>query len=288
MPELPEVETTARGLRPRLIGQRIVGVRGVDWPRMLPNTSEEEMNAILSDQRILAVERRGKYLLLHIEDGLTVAVHRKMSGNLLLAPAEAAMEKHTHFVLALEGGAEVRFVDTRKFGRVYLFRSPEELQMFVEERLGPEPLVLDAAVLADRLKGRRGRLKPLLLDQAFLAGIGNLYADEALWEARLHPLRSAETLSRREMSRLAEAISIVLQRGIERRGTSFSTYRDADGEPGENQDHLLVYGREGEPCPRCGRPIQRIVIAQRSAHLCPKCQRESVRRRGASGSGSLI
>jgi formamidopyrimidine-DNA glycosylase len=274
LPELPEVETTARGLRARLLGLRVGSFSRVDWPRMLPQTSEAELNAALSGLAVTAVDRRGKFLLLGFEDDRWLAIHRKMSGNLLLRPASAAPELHTHLELRFEDGSLLRFVDARKFGRVYLFDAAESLKQFMDARLGPEPLTeLDAATLTARLKGRRARLKTLLLDQAFLAGVGNLYADEALWQARLHPLRSADSLKPREISRLATAIKDVLTLGIERRGTSFSNYRDADDTPGENQDHLNVYGREGQPCPRCNRRITRIVIAQRSAHFCPNCQK---------------
>ena len=183
-------------------------------------------------------------------------------------------ERHTHLVLTLDDGNELRFVDARKFGRVYLFRSNVELNDFLSERLGPDSLnELDPAILASKLRGRKGRIKSLLLDQAFLAGVGNLYADEALWQARVHPLRTADSLTKAEVRRLAEAIKLVLVLGIERRGTSFSTYRDSDGTPGDNQDHLNVYGREGQPCPRCGSTIRRIQIGQRSSHFCPRCQR---------------
>ncbi|TME99083.1 MAG: bifunctional DNA-formamidopyrimidine glycosylase/DNA-(apurinic or apyrimidinic site) lyase [Chloroflexi bacterium] len=257
MPELPEVEATARSLRPRLVGQRVSRVHGVDWPRMLPNTSEEELNSSLSSRRVVSVGRRGKYLLVGFDDDRWLAIHRKMSGNLILQPAADPTEPHTHL------------------GRVYLFGSSDELDDFLAERLGPDSLIeLDEKVLASKLRGRKARLKPLLLDQSFVAGVGNLYADEALWEARLHPLRSADSLSAREVRRLAQAIKHVLSTAIERRGTSFSTYRDSDGLPGENQDFLSVYGREGQPCPRCGTPISRIMIGQRSSYFCPRDQKE--------------
>src|SRR5919197_1304775 len=273
MPELPEVETTARGLRERIVGLRVRDVRGVDWPRMLPNTSEAELRHALVGRCVLDVDRRGKYVLLRFEDETTVAIHRKMSGNLLLRRAGAAPEVHTHLEVELLDGTLLRFVDPRKFGRVYLFRSSGELATFVAERLGPEPLdLLDGQVLLDRLRGRRGRIKTLLLDQAFLAGIGNLYADEALWEAGIHPLRSADSLTPADVQRLAAAIQGVLRLGIERRGTSFSSYLDAEGTPGGNQDFLHVYGRANEPCPRCGTPISRILLGQRSTHVCPSCQ----------------
>ena len=287
MPELPEVETTARSLRPRLIGHRVTAVTGVDWPRMLPNTSEAELQLALGGRAVRTVERRGKYLLIGFDDDQWLAVHRKMSGNLLLQEATRPPEPHTHLSVELDDGSRLRFVDARKFGSVYLFRSREQLDDFLAERLGPDSLVdLDEGVLAAKLRGRKARLKPLLLDQAFLAGVGNLYADEALWEARLHPLRTADSLSAGEVRRLARAIRQVLVTGIERRGTSFSTYRDADGSAGENQAFLNVYGREGQPCPRCGRPIRRILIGQRGSHFCPHCQRQAITPRGASGSGS--
>ncbi|HEY1292326.1 MAG TPA: bifunctional DNA-formamidopyrimidine glycosylase/DNA-(apurinic or apyrimidinic site) lyase [Chloroflexota bacterium] len=276
MPELPEVETTARSLRPRLVDQRVCAIGGVDWPRMLPNTSEVELQSELIGHCVASVERRGKYLLIGFDDDTWLSIHRKMSGNLLLVPRSAARELHTHLVVSFDNEMDLRFVDPRKFGRVYLFRSSIELNDWLAERLGPDSLVdLDAAVLALKLKGRSGRIKPLLLDQSFLAGVGNLYADEALWEARLHPLRPANSLSNREVKRLAAAITHVLTLGIERRGTSFSSYRDSDGTPGENQEFLNAYGREGQPCPRCGEPIRRIVIGQRSSYFCSRCQKSA-------------
>ena len=285
MPELPEVETTARSLRMRLPGKRVVCVGGVDWPRMIPNTSQAELAGVLRGLAVTTVDRRGKYLLLGFEDDRWLAIHRKMSGNLLIRAGDAPPEAHTHLEIGFDDGTLMRFVDARKFGRVYLFGSKHDLDAFVAARLGPEPLTeLDASSLRALLKGRRGRIKSLLLDQAFLAGVGNLYADEALWEARIHPLRSADSLSTVDVARLAPAIKDVLTRGIERRGTSFSTYRDADESRGDNQDYLNVYGREGQPCPRCGRPIKRITIGMRSAHYCSYCQR--LRRPTASGSAS--
>jgi formamidopyrimidine-DNA glycosylase len=273
LPELPEVETTARSLRPRIVGRAVTSVSGVDWPRMLPNTTEDDLEDTLRGHCVSSVDRRGKYLLIGLDDDSWLTVHRKMSGNLLLVSGESPLERHTHLVIGLDDGQDLRFVDARKFGRVYLFRSRDELDDFLGERLGPEPLDFDEALLVAKLKKRKGRIKSLLLDQAFLAGVGNLYADEALWEARLHPLRTADSLSTREAYRLARAIKLVLVRGIERRGTSFSSYRDSDGTPGENQEFLNAYGREGQPCPRCGAPIKRIVIGQRSAFFCPKEQK---------------
>jgi formamidopyrimidine-DNA glycosylase len=274
MPELPEVETTARGLRARIVGRRVSRVGGVDWPRMLPNSSEAELQAELIGLSVVGIDRRGKYVLIQFERDRWLGIHRKMSGNVLLRTADTPPEAHTHLEVAFDDGTLLRFVDPRKFGRVYLFNSTVELDEFLGERLGPDSLVdLDRTVLTDKLRGRTARIKTLLLDQAFMAGVGNLYADEALWEARLHPLRSADSLTPAEVSGLADAIKNVLEHAIERRGTSFSDYRDADGSPGENQDFLNVYGRASEPCPRCGTPISRILVAQRSSHFCGACQK---------------
>ncbi len=277
MPELPEVETTALGLRARIVGLRVVSVGGVDWPRMLPNATQAELQEVLGGRQVKSIDRKGKYLLVEFEHDRWLSIHRKMSGNLLLRTAEVPREAHTHLEIDFDDGSVLRFVDPRKFGRVNLFRSREELVDFLAQRLGPDSLVdLDEGVLTTKIRGRRGRIKSLLLNQAFLAGIGNLYADEALWEARIHPLRPAALLSKAEVRRLARAIKQVLVLGIQRRGTSFSSYRDADGLEGENQQFLNVYGRASEACPRCGKPISRILIGQRSTHFCPKCQKGDV------------
>ncbi len=274
MPELPEVETTARGLRARILGARAAGAGAMDWPRMLPNATPERVDAALRGRTVETVDRRGKYLLIGLEGDRWLVVHRKMSGNLVLREPGAALARHTHFALCFDDGTELHFVDPRKFGRVYLFESRAEMDAFLDDRLGPEPLAqLTARRLSAQLRGRRGRLKSLLLDQRFLAGIGNLYADEILWEARLHPERAADTLTPRERTRLFKASRRVLEEAIARRGTTFSDYLDADGEPGDNQGYLRAYGRTGLPCPRCGRPIVRRVVAQRGTWLCPRCQR---------------
>jgi formamidopyrimidine-DNA glycosylase len=284
MPELPEVETSARGLRLKILGLRAVWVGGVDWPRMLPNTTEADLSDTLCGHTVTGVDRRGKYLLLGFDHDAWLCVHRKMSGNLLLQPRTIAPPLHTHLDVAFDDGTAIRFVDPRKFGRVYLFRSADERDDFLGERLGPDSLVdLDELTLAARLQRRKGRIKSLLLDQAFLAGVGNLYADEALWQSRIHPLRTADSLSRPEIKRLSQAIRGVLIAAIERRGTSFSaSYRDAEGEPGEGQAFLNAYGREAEPCPRCGTRINRILVGARGTHFCPRCQPVRPRRRAAA------
>jgi formamidopyrimidine-DNA glycosylase len=257
-----------------LVGLECVTVRGVDWPRMLPNTSEEMLSQVLVGDRVSSVGRRGKYLTLEWQNGPLLVIHRKMAGNVLLMPASAPLERHTHLAVAFSGDIEMRLVDPRKFSRVYLFVDPEEARAFFSLRLGLDPLEeLTLADLRRLLALRRGRLKSVLLDQRTFPGVGNLYCDEALWRARVHPLRSADSLSRVETGRLYESLRGVLLEAIERRGTSFSDYRDASGELGEFQNHLNSYGREGLPCPRCSRPIKKIVVGMRGTHFCSNCQK---------------
>ena len=274
MPELPEVETTARGLRERVLGRRIVQVGSLDWPRMAPNATLDMLVKTSVGRTIESVTRRGKYVIVGLTGEAYLVLHRKMSGNLVLRTVDLPIAAHTHLTVTLDDGWRLDFVDPRKFGRIYLFLGRDALDRFLDERLGPEPLEITRPDLDRRLTRRRGRLKALLLDQSFLAGIGNLYADEILWEAKLHPGRSVDSLRPRERARLHLAIQQVLAAAIERRGTSLSDYVDAEGEPGTNQDFLQAYGRAGLPCtrPRCGRPILRQVIAQRGTWYCPNCQ----------------
>ncbi len=270
MPELPEVETYARDLSGRLTGRRFTGAR-VDWPRQLPRNTPEELDRRIRGQRVEAVGRRGKYIVMDLSED-RLLVHLKMSGRLQIAPASAPDNPHAHVVLGMDEGEELRFHDPRKFGRVYLLADASPLL----GDLGPEPLDpgFDVELFRERLAGRRGRLKPLLLDQRFLAGLGNIYVDESLWQARLHPLRSADSLSAAEQAALHAAIVDVLGRAVEARGTSFSEagYRDLTGNMGEMQGSLQVFRRQGEPCPACGTPIERMTVGQRGTHICPHCQ----------------
>lgn len=285
MPELPEVETTARGLRERIVGRRIVTVGSLDWPRMAPNATLETLAKTAVGRTIESIARRGKYVIVGLSGDAYLVLHRKMSGNLVLRTTDLPAAPHTHLSVTFDDGWRLDFVDPRKFGRIYLFRGRDALDAFLDERLGPEPLEIQRGELDALLVRRRGRLKSLLLDQTFLAGIGNLYADEILWEACLHPQRSVESLTTRERTRLHEAIQQILTTAIERRGTSLSDYVDAEGEPGTNQEFLQVYGRAGLPCTRekCGRPIVRLVVAQRGTWLCQSCQPIAARRRLVRG-----
>jgi len=270
MPELPEVETFVRALRRPLVGRTIVDVQN-DWPRHVVLPPPDELRERIAGRRIEAIDRRGKYLVFSLSDDETLIIHLKMSGHLSVVPADAPSDAYAHTVFALDDGRELRFRDPRKFGRVYLVRDPAQ----VVGPLGPEPLAEDFTVeqLAARLAGRRRVLKPLLLDQTFIAGIGNIYADEALFDAGLRPTRRSDTLTADEVAALHRAIRKVLALGIEREGASISTYVKPDGEKGAMQNAVAVFRRTGFPCYTCGEPITRIVLGGRSTHFCPNCQR---------------
>jgi len=271
MPELPEVETVVRNLREPLIGRRIIGVY-VYWPRTVARPSVDAITQRLPGLRIRAIQRRAKYLVFELGSRSSrqptdyLLIHLKMSGRLDVVSRKRSIDKHDRVIFDLDGGRQLRFNDTRKFGRVYLVADPEE----VTGHLGPEPLSEEFTLAAFKrfIAKRSGRLKPLLLDQAFIAGIGNIYADEALWLARLHPLRRADSLNDTEVRALYRGIRAALKDGIQRNGASIDwVYPE-----GDYQNHFRVYDRAGEPCRRCKQPIQRIVIGQRSAHFCAHCQ----------------
>ncbi len=270
MPELPEVETVVRGLRAPLVGRTITGV-WLDWPNSLVTPSAEAFAARLPGQMIRSVERRAKYILIGLPAD-TLLIHLKMSGRLYVAPVGASREadRWVHFRFSLDNNHELRFSDARKFGRVYLV--PDAAA--VVGRLGPEPL--DDAFTPEAFRAllarRRGAIKPLLLNQTFIAGIGNIYADEALHRAGIHPLRRAESLNDEEQARLYAGIRAALSAGIDHEGASVNWYRKPDGSRGESQEHFRVYGRTGQPCPVCGVSIRRIVVGQRGTHVCPNCQ----------------
>ncbi len=285
MPELPEVETIARDLRGLVIGAVITGARS-DWPATLRSHSAEGFAAAVRGRTILGTARRGKQLLIRLSAPAgsaapaVMTVHLKMTGQIFVVPASAPSDKHVHLTLSFADGRELRFRDIRKFGRVGLYRRDPETGLPVEGEApnvlaaGAEPLEPEftAARLRDLLAKRRGRLKTLLLNQDFLAGVGNIYADEALWRARLHPLRDASTLKPSDTARLHAALRDVLTEAVERRGSSVDDYTAPEGD-GSMQERLLVYQRAGEPCLRCGRPIKRIVVGGRATHFCSWCQR---------------
>ncbi len=264
MPELPEVETTAQLLGPALVGSTIVDVQ-LSWPRHTPDP--ERLIRELPGHAVRDLGRRGKYLVVGLEPSdRTLFVHLGMSGRLTVRPADALPDPYARTVFVLQDGRQWRFADPRKFGRVLLVADPEE----VTGRLGPEPLAgeFTADWLAAGMAARRRAVKPLLLQQRFLAGLGNIYADEALHRAGVSPRRAADSLKTGEVVRLWESIREVLNEAIAHHGTSLDwVYPD-----GGMQELLRVYGRAGKPCLACGTPVEREVLAQRSTHYCPRCQ----------------
>jgi len=279
MPELPEVETVVRGLcEAQVCGHRIRGVR-VSWERTLSGLAVDAFAAGIRGRRLDAIERRAKYIVMRLEPPVWLLIHLRMTGSLSVKPAAAPRETAERAALILDDGREIRFRDTRKFGRWTLTDDPG----VVLGRLGPEPLsdAFTVAALRDSMQAHNRMLKPLLLDQHVLAGLGNIYVDEALWEARLHPCRLSRTLSAAECRRLHAAIRQVLQRGVDGMGTTLgdgmTNFYSVAGRRGRNQDALNVFRRHGEACPRCNRTLERIVVAQRSTHLCSRCQADLTR-----------
>src|SRR4029077_19236487 len=281
MPELPEVETVARGLRRTILGRRILSVTlgktdFIEYPRALEQH--------LPGRRIEAVDRHGKFMLLRLSAAsgaksvitngdaapASLLVHLGMTGQIAPSPAAQPLEKHTHVCLLLDDGRELRYVDPRRFGRIaYLTAAPlaEELIGF-----GADPLEVSKKEFASRICGRRARIKALLLDQGVLRGVGNIYADESLWRAKIHPARLGVDLNTKQAETLRRVLQEILQKAIVMRGSSISDFLDAEGQPGEYQRHHRAYGREGKNCYRCKTPIRRAIVAGRSSYFCAKCQ----------------
>ena len=273
MPELPEVETVVRELRKAgLVGRRIVRAQ-VFWPRTVAAPAPERFARDIRGREIRRFSRRGKFIVAELAGDRALLVHLRMSGHLDVRPAGTRPRRHDRVVWTLDDGRRIHFEDTRKFGRVWLVRDPAA----VLGDLGPEPLAISTTDFAAGLAVRARRLKPLLLDQTFLAGVGNIYSDEALWAARLHPRRRSDALTGAQAAELLRAIQAVLRKGIRNLGTTFGAgithFVLPRGERGRNQEQLQAYGQTGAPCPRCGTPIRRILVGQRSTHFCPACQR---------------
>jgi formamidopyrimidine-DNA glycosylase len=283
MPELPEVETVVRGLRLLLPGRRILGVRlgktdFIDDPAALERD--------LPGYRIAAVERHGKFIALQLERDQTRAqllVHLGMSGQLATRRAEEPLAQHTHVVFALDDGRELRYTDIRRFGRMLL--AEDSRGGDVLGKLGDDPLLATYAQFRARLARRRAMVKALLLDQRVLSGLGNIYTDESLWRARIHPQRIAAGLKAPELRRLFSAVRKVLSDAIRWRGSSISDYLDAEGQPGEYQHRHRAYDREGKPCYRCRTKIRRAIVAGRSSYFCPRCQRSPKNEKRKTKSG---
>jgi formamidopyrimidine-DNA glycosylase len=275
VPELPEVETVRRDLEARIIGRRIMSCEiSPGAPRLVQLVTPAEFCRQLTGRSVSGLRRRGKYLIVDLDDGRAWVLHRRMSGNVLYRVPADPPDDYTRAVFTLDDGHELRWTDLRKFGTMWLV---EDATM-VMEALGPEPL--DAAftpeVLRERAGSRGAPIKSVILDQSVLAGMGNLYTDEALHYAKIHPLRSANKLRRDDWRRLHAGIVQALRMGIEARGSSLgSTLRDhinVDGAPGHNQETVRAYGREAQPCYNCGTAMRRIKVGGRSSVFCPKCQ----------------
>ncbi len=289
MPELPEVETVARGLRAALPGRRIVGVR-LGKTDFIENPATMERQ--LPGSGIKGVRRHGKFLVVDMEPAnkgsqeFSLLIHLGMTGQLVVSAAEAPVAPHTHVFLALDDGREVRYTDARRFGRMRMVSETEREAAL--GRLGLDPLEARREQFVEQLHSRRARIKALLLDQRVLRGMGNIYTDESLWRARIHPMRIGATLGDAELRRLHRAVRDVLTQAIEMRGSSISDYVDAEGQPGGFQRRHRVYQREGKKCFRCGTAIQRTMVAGRSSYYCRRCQpapRERARgRKGAASS----
>jgi formamidopyrimidine-DNA glycosylase len=281
MPELPEVETVARGLRRTIVGRRIVSVR-LGKTDFIDDPAALEQH--LPGRKIEAVERYGKFMLLRLSpvtgggfpssngdaDPAALLVHLGMTGQITPAPAAQSPEKHTHAFFVLDDNRELRYTDARRFGRLAYLQAEslaEELREF-----GADPLEISSEEFVKQTRIRRARIKALLLDQSFLRGVGNIYADESLWRAKVHPARLGATLKRKLAATLHRVLREILQKAIVLRGSSISDFLDAEGQPGEYQRHHRVYGREGEDCYRCGAVIRRAIVAGRSSYFCPKCQ----------------
>ncbi|MGI8476260.1 MAG: DNA-formamidopyrimidine glycosylase [Thermomicrobiales bacterium] len=274
MPELPEVETVRRSLAPSVVGRTIVGLRVGAHQGVLGGSDPAVVGAAIANRTIVDLRRLGKYLILDLDDGSHLLAHLRMTGQLVVCPRGSDALRFEHLAIVFDDGAELRFADQRKFGRVLFFASG--LNEHLQARLGPEPLgvAFTAAAFAAALVRRTAPIKAVLLDQKTVAGIGNIYADEALFLASIHPRRPANALTPAEQKRLHRAIRQVLRDGIAHRGTSFSSYRDGNGAEGDNQHRLKVYGRgrTGGACVRCRHPLEFLTVAGRTSHYCPACQ----------------
>lgn len=275
MPELPEVQTVVNDLNLAGLPGRIITDAHVFWPRTIDTLSPEEFCQTIRGQRIAGIWRRAKYIVVDFADSLHLLIHLRMSGRVHLAAPQVERSKHEHVVLDLDNDRQLRYHDTRKFGRMFLVQDLET----VIGKLGPEPLGDDftTAWFLDHLHRKKRQLKPLLLDQTFLAGLGNIYVDEALWAAKLHPQRLSSALTKTEIQALHSAIRSVLRKGIDNQGTTLGTgkgnFYSVGRSTGNNSEELNVFRRAGLACLRCDTPIERIIVGQRSTHICPVCQK---------------
>jgi formamidopyrimidine-DNA glycosylase len=278
MPELPEVETVRRRLAPVLEGRSFEQVEISD-PRLTRPLDPFEVARELEGERVAAVDRRGKYLIVRFESGRALLVHLRMTGSFLYTAVGVPQDDpHRRAVVTLDDGSDVAYRDVRRFG-TWLLLEPAEVAAYIDARVGPEPLEAAYKVkhLAEKLAGRRAPVKAAILDQRTVAGVGNIYADEALWRAQIHPLRPANELTPDEVKALHKGVRAALQAGVRRQGSTLRDYRLPDGTSGGAQDKFKVYGRAGSPCERCGTPIDKIRVAGRGTWYCPSCQAYAAR-----------
>lgn len=273
MPELPEVETMVRDLNARVIGRTITEVR-TPFTGTIRYPETREFVERVTGSTITSIWRRGKYAVFEVDSGDALIIHRGMTGSLLLRPGDAPLEPYVRLIFGLDDGTELRFDDARKLGKAFVMRSDGGERVMPWARMGPEPLSpsFTQAYLTSALAKRTAPIKSLLLNQEIVAGLGNIYVDETLFRARIHPRRPARSLAEDDVARLYASIRHTLASAVDGRGTTFSSYRDLEGRRGSFQDTLSVFRKGGEPCPTCGTPIDRIVVGGRGTHFCPVCQ----------------
>ena len=271
MPELPEVETVARSLRPFLVGRKILAFKDTR-PGVLDNISAASFKKKVKGRTVRKVSRRAKYLVLELDAGF-ILIHLRMTGKLYPLDKPPRDLRHISAYVTFDRDTVLIFKDTRKFGRFY-FYPDESAYNFFSRRFGPEPLTDNFTLpwLKNNLTRRNRMIKPLLLDQEFIAGLGNIYVDEALWHARIHPATPAIDIDKRKIAPLYKAIRLVLEESIHSNGTTFMDFKFLGGQEGGYTEHLRVFGRQGENCPRCKKPIDKILLGQRGTHFCPFCQ----------------
>ena len=271
MPELPEVETVVRSIQPLVVGKTINAIEtAANYPKVLATHTPSQFNKHVVGQTIKAVSRRGKYIVLQLENGFLL-IHLRMTGRLLARLGPEDKSRHITATIVFSDRSKLYFKDYRKFGRFYY----SESLAFLENKLGVEPLgdEFTAPWLISRLKDSKRKIKPLLLDQSFIAGLGNIYVDEALWAAKIHPETISNKISRNKTIMLHDAIQLILKQSIAKNGTTIINFKFGDGETGEFVNELKIFGRTGEPCPRCNTKIIKTRVAQRGTYLCPKCQK---------------
>ncbi|MCP8857793.1 DNA-formamidopyrimidine glycosylase [Latilactobacillus fuchuensis] len=272
MPELPEVENVRRGLAELVIGKTVKDIQ-ILWSKIVVNPDEVFLDGLV-DRQIIGVDRRGKYLLIRFDHDLTVVSHLRMEGKYEVDDQSAPVTKHTHVIFEMTDGTQLRYLDTRKFGRMQLIETGQEMTVAGLKTLGPEPTpaTFDVHQFYQALQKHHKAIKPLLLDQKVVTGLGNIYVDETLWLSQIHPETPADLLTQAEVQKLHDDIITELQLAINSGGTTVNTFLNATGHAGAFQEMLHVYGKKGEPCERCQTPIEKIKVAQRGTHFCPHCQ----------------